>query len=60
MNAICTNSLSLKDFQKASIYPPSIPAFLCKLLFLKYLAHLTLPESLSLGNILNVFGRHSL
>ena len=49
MKAICTNSLSLKDFQKASIYPTGIPAFLCKLLFLKYLAHLIFPESLSLG-----------
>ena len=49
MKAICTNSLSLKDIQKASIYPTGIPAFLCKLLLLKYLAHLIFPESLSLG-----------
>ena len=49
MKAICTNSLSLKHFQKASMYPAGIPAFLGKLLFLKYLAHLIFPESLSLG-----------
>ena len=35
--------------QKASIYPAGIPTYLCKLLFLKYLAHLTFPKSLNLG-----------